>query len=112
MEQVEMTKAYHVKCFLLEERTYLMNLIMEAVPSFGVSRISKISEDVIMLEGGKFPATFDKETQTLHIHSRAFRAKGKSATVDEIIKLEQALRLWSKEREIGKPDNKYQAITV
>lgn len=108
----ELTSTYGLRNFLLAERTHLMNLIEEAVPSFRISRISKVTENVVLLEGGKFPASFNKETRTLEIHSRAFRKKGESATVSEILKLEQVLKLWSKEREIGKPNNKYQAMTV
>lgn len=61
---------------------------------FRVGRIIRASETVIMLEGGKLPATFDLSTKVFKVWGRGSRYSGASVTIAELQKIEDACKEW------------------
>ncbi|OME54106.1 hypothetical protein BSK59_16125 [Paenibacillus odorifer] len=84
---------------LKAEREKVLKVIHEAVPNFGATRILNIECSSIFIEGGTFPATYDRDTKQLFIWGRSSRNSGGSMAIDELIKLEAALKLWDEEQE-------------
>lgn len=83
---------------LKAEREKVLNIVNEAVPYFEATRILNIECNRIFIEGGTFPATYDREDKQLLIWGRSSRSSGGAMAIDELIKLEAALRLWDEEQ--------------
>lgn len=85
------------KEMLSAARTKLLREIRDTLPDFHATKISGIETNRIFIEGGTFPAIFDRDTKQLSIWGRSSRSSGGQMTVEELVKLENALRLWDAE---------------
>ncbi|TVX85977.1 hypothetical protein [Paenibacillus agilis] len=79
------------------ERSKLLREINEALPEFRATKISNIESRRIFIEGGIFPASYDRDEKKLYIWGRSSRSSGGVMSVEELIKLENAFRLWDAE---------------
>lgn len=80
---------------LKEEREKLIKKIQDA--GFRVARVSNIDTSHVTIEGGTFPATFDRVQNELHIWGRGSRNAGAKMSVKNLVLLEQVLQAWSAE---------------
>lgn len=87
-ERAEMLKA---------ARSELLRKINDTLPDFHATKISNIETNLIFIEGGIFPATFDRNEKQLYVWGRSSRCSGGAMTVEELVRLENTLRLWDAE---------------
>jgi len=58
---------------------------------FNVSKVIRLDDNGVMLEGGKFPVTYDHSTKEITLWGRANRNAGAPVKIGELEKLEDIL---------------------
>lgn len=77
-----------------EAREELLRRLNEYAKSFRVRRVTSLTQATVMLEGGKFPATYDHETRILTIWGRGSRYAGADATIQELHAVENTCQFF------------------
>lgn len=71
------------------------------IPVLGTSRVTSIESNTVFLEGGTFPATYDKSTEELSVWGRGSRYSGGSMTVAQLQIAEAEVRKFFNEYKGG-----------
>lgn len=70
--------------------------MLDESTNLDITRISRVDGNIIALDGGNLPATFNTDTGTLRVWSRASRYSGGSMSAHQVLKVQEVCRDWKR----------------